>query len=139
MRKFSKETKDFLGNIKKNRNTIIQPIPASGGMISPGDLLFFHYSVGTVTSQRLCLVVRCRRGHGIFHGRSGLLLSCFKLTDGSSLVVDMILENLYKKRRAASYYGKVKNSLIALLGQNTFRTYKLNKMQGLNKITIGGY
>ena len=47
-----------------------------------------------------------------------------------------ILENLYKKRRVASYYGKIKDSLIKLLGIDSYRTYKLDQMKEIYKVFL---
>ena len=145
MLRFSKESSKFLKSFGPLRQTYIQPIPPSSSMISPGDLLIFKYSKdnGVIYNfaqkfsslgQRIVLIVSCKRGKGSFPGRKGTLISCFKITDTSPTVVKIILNELYKKNRTPSYYGSIKNSLIAILGANTFHTYQLNKMHSINKV-----
>jgi len=114
-------------------------MPASASRIIPGDILIFRYFSGVGAGsqgQRVILIVKSRRGDGVFPGLNGKLVSCFKLDGDSDAVVDAILENLYKKRRAASYYGKIKQSLIKLLGIDSFRTYKLDQMKQIFKVAI---
>ena len=87
-------------------------------------------------------MVKCKRGAGVFPGRSGKLVSCFKLhsVDGSpssEAVVETILENLYTHRRRASYYGRITPSLEKLLGKHTFHTYRLNGINDLWKFSLG--
>jgi len=53
--------------------------------------------------------------------------------------VEVIIENLYKKRRRASYYGKIVQSLRALFGKDSFRTYNIQGMgNNLHKVNIRG-
>ena len=59
-----------------------------------------------------------------------------ELNGGSSAVIESIAENLYKKRRRSSYYGKIKESLVALLGVDSFRTYKLTQMKSIFKVVM---
>ena len=82
-------------------------------------------------------MVRSRRGDGVFPGKNDKLVSCFKLFGNSELIVEAILDNLYKKRRTASYYGKIKNSLVKLLGVDSYRTYKLGNMKAIYKVALG--
>jgi hypothetical protein len=137
MPRFSKETKEFLGVVGGPK--ILQPMPASASRITPGDLLVFRYFLGVgpgSQSQRVILIIKNRRGDGIFPGLSGKLVSCFKLDGNSEDVVNAIVDNLYKKRRVASYYGKIKKSLIKLLGIDSYRTYKLEQMKEIYKVFL---
>tara|TARA_Y100001972_G_scaffold123051_1_gene169678 strand:- start:736 stop:1152 length:417 start_codon:yes stop_codon:yes gene_type:complete len=137
MPRFSKETQQFLESAGTTK--VLQPMPASASRIIPGDILIFRYFSGVGAGsqgQRVILIVKSRRGDGVFPGLNGKLVSCFKLDGDSDAVVDAILENLYKKRRAASYYGKIKQSLIKLLGIDSFRTYKLDQMKQIFKVAI---
>lgn len=134
---FSKETKEFL-EVAGGRK-ILQPMPASASRITPGDILIFRYHLGVgpgSQGQRVALIIKSRRGDGVFPGLNGKLVSCFKLEGDSDAVIDAILENLYKKRRTASYYGKIKDSLIKLLGIDSYRTYKLDQMKQIYKVFL---
>lgn len=138
MQRFSKETKEFLGAVGDSKK-ILTMIPPSADRMTPGEILVFRYYLGSglgSRGQRVCLVVKNRRGDGIFAGKDGLLVSCFKLNGNSEDVVDAIIENLYKKRRRASYYGKIKESLIKLLGIDSYRTYKLTQMKDIFKVSL---
>ena len=137
MPRFSKETQDFL--VVAGGPKILQPMPASASRITPGDILIFRYHLGFgpgSQAQRVILIIKSRRGDGVFPGLDGKLVSCFKLDGDSEAVIDAILENLYKKRRTASYYGKIKDSLIKLLGIDSYRTYKLDQMKEIYKVFI---
>ena len=137
MPRFSTKTKEFLGAVGGPK--VLQPMPASASRITPGDILVFRYHLGVgpgSQSQRVILIIKSRRGDGVFPGLSGKLVSCFKLDGNSEDVVDAILENLYKKRRVASYYGKIKDSLIKLLGIDSYRTYKLDQMKEIYKVFL---
>ena len=137
MPSFSKQTKEFLEATPTDK--VLRPMPASPSRISPGDILVFRYYSGVgpgSREQRVVLIVKSRRGDGVFPGLQGKLVSCFKLDGDSEDVIDAIVENLYKKRRRASYYGKIKDSLIKLLGIDSYRTYKLDQMKQIYKVFI---
>lgn len=52
---------------------------------------------------------------------------------------EVIIENLYNKKRKASYYGKIVKSLEALIGKDSFRTYNIQGMgNNLHKVNIRG-
>ena len=134
---FSKETKEFLGAVGTDK--ILRPMPASASRIVPGDILVFRYHLGVgpgSRGQRVALIIKSRRGDGVFPGLDGKLVSCFKLEGNSDDVIDAIVENLYKKRRVASYYGKIKDSLVKLLGIDSYRTYKLEQMKQIYKVFL---
>ena len=148
MAEFSKETQDFLSSVGGERKRVLTMIPPSADRMTPGEVLIFRYNPieGTsyrtdrgffATNQKVALIVRCKRGDGVFPGKSGKLVSCFKLNGDSDTVVDAVIENLYKKRRVASYYGKIKQSLIKLLGVHSYRTYKLGSMREIYKVNLG--
>ena len=140
MARYSKQTLNFLKEVGEDRQKILAPIPTSADRMVPGNILIFNYTPleGTDTSeQRIVLVVKCKRGDGVFPGKTGKLVSCIKLEGSSGTVVDTIIENLYKKRRRASYYGVIKESLGKLLGPNSFRTYKLEGMSDIDKLSLG--
>ena len=139
MLKFSKKTQDFLKTIGGDTKKIVTMIPPSADRMTPGEVLIFRYFLGVGAGsrgQRIILIVRCKRGDGSFPGLTGTLVSCFKLEGTSDVIVDTILENLYKKRRQASYYGKIRQSLTKLFGKNNFRTYKLNQMKDIYRLAI---
>ena len=156
MAEFSKESLSFLEAVGDDIGGRIGIIPNSADRISPGEVLIFRYNPQTIsvyrshrglfaTNQKVVLIVGCNRGEGVFPGKTGTLISCFKLIGNSAAVVSSILENLYTsesggdpvKERTANYYGKIKESLISLLGENTFRTYKLGSMRRIYKVDIG--
>jgi hypothetical protein len=154
MAQFSKKTQTFLKEAGQDPKRVGTPIEASAGYITPGDILIFRYynhlwkKYGGVGSgsreQRVVLVVKTRRGDGIFmaspkspSARDGdFLMSAFNLGGRSEEVVDAIIENLYKKRRRASYYGLIKQSLQKLLGPDSFRTYRLKGMKSVYKLSL---
>ena len=135
---FSKETINFLvtagGTLDDVIGKYIQPMPPSADRITPGDILIFDYTNG---QQRVVLVVKSKRGDGVYPGKDDKLVSCFKLEANTAVVIDAILETLYKKRRLSSYIGKIKDSLTALLGRGNYRTYKLGKMKQIYKVFLG--
>ena len=140
MAQFSKKSQEFLGVIGGDRKKFLTMMPASADRITPGEVLVFRYRLGAGPGsfgQRIILVVRCRRGDGVFPGKDDTLVSCFKLLGKSEVVVETILDNLYKKRRTASYYGKIKQSLVKLLGVDSYRTYKLGNMKAIYKVALG--
>tara|TARA_E500000305_G_C4003193_1_gene228479 strand:- start:565 stop:990 length:426 start_codon:yes stop_codon:yes gene_type:complete len=140
MREFSKETTELLSAVGGDRTKFLSPSTASADRMTPGDIIIFRYYLGVgpgSKGQRTALIVKSRRGDGSFPGKTGTLVSCFKLNGGSDEVINAILENLYKKRRRASYYGKIKDSLIAILGMDSYRTYKLNQMKSIWKVQLG--
>lgn len=152
MAKFSKKTLEFLSAVGGDQDKLLSPIPPSADRMVPGVLLIFRYNplVGKYSrdnlgrfdsNQRIVLVVKCKRGDGVFPGKTGKLVSCFKLhsTGGpqsSEVVVETLIENLYTKGRRASYYGKIAPSLIKLLGKHTFHTYRLEGMDDVWKFSL---
>ena len=152
MVKFSKKTLEFLSVVGGDQAKLLSPIPPSADRMVPGVLLIFRYAPlvgeyatrrnkGVASDQRVVLVVKCKRGDGVFPGKTGKLVSCFKLhsTDGpqsSEAVVETIIENLYTHGRKASYYGKIAPSLIKLLGKHTFHTYRLEGLHDLWKFSL---
>jgi len=135
---FSKETQNFLMSVGDS-GKVLQPMPPSADRITPGDILIFRYFLGVgpgSQGQRVVLIIKSKRGDGVFPGIDDKLVSCFKLNGDSEAVIEAILENLYKKRRLASYYGKIKASLIKLLGIDSYRTYKLGQMKQIYKVFL---
>ena len=146
MAKFSKKTLEFLSAVGGDQDKLLSPIPPSADRMVPGVLLIFRYAPhgtqGVDSDQRVVLVVKCKRGDGVFPGKTGKLVSCFKLhsTGGpqsSEVVVETLIENLCTKGRRASYYGKIAPSLIKLLGKHTFHTYRLEGMDDVWKFSLG--
>jgi len=139
MQRFSKQTQEFLGATKDNKK-VLSMIPPSPSRMVPGEIIIFRYFLGVgpgSRGQRVALIVKTRRGDGLIKGREGNLVTCFKLLGNSEEVVSAIVDNLYKKRRKASYYGKIKESLIKLLGIDSYRTYKLTQMKDIFKVSLG--
>ena len=140
MTQCSKDSQKFLAAVGGDRKKILTMIPPSADRITPGEILLFRYRLGAGPGsfgQRIALVVRSRRGDGVYPGKNDKLVSCFKLFGNSELIVEAILDNLYKKRRTASYYGKMKKSLVKLLGVDSYRTYKLGNMKAIHKVALG--
>jgi hypothetical protein len=141
MEQISKETKNLLATTgEEDVPKLLVPTPASADRMTPGDIIVFRYYSGTgpgSRSQRTALIIKTRRGDGSFIStQNNLLISCMELNGGSSAVIESIAENLYKKRRRSSYYGKIKESLVALLGVDSFRTYKLTQMKSIFKVVM---
>ena len=147
MAKFSKKTLEFLNDIGGDAKKLLTPIPTSADRMIPGNVLIFKYRpleggfwkrlFGDAENQRIILIVKCKRGDGVFPGKTDKLVSCFKLEASSESVVETILDNLYKKRRRASYYGLIRDSLITILGKNSFRTYRLQGMDDIHLLSLG--
>ena len=142
MVQLSKDSREFITFLDEDWAKVLVPIPPSADRITPGDILMFRYWVPPTRKkpgsrgQRIILVVRCKRGDGVFPGLNGKLVSCFKLNGDSETVISLIVENLYKKRRRASYYGKIQKSLVKLLGVHSFHTYSLDQMKSINKVYL---
>jgi hypothetical protein len=151
MANFSKETQEFFLALGEDRKKFITGIPNSADRMTPGVLLIFRYyrpatnrtvkgvneSTPETRQQYVVLIVKTRRGDGCFPGKDGKkLVSCFKLAGKSDVIIDTIVENLYKKRRRSSYYGKIKKSLVSILGKDSFRTFKLDMMREVYKLNI---
>ena len=156
MPQLSKKTQRFLsreGVDPQEEQTVqksLKPIPNSADRIIPGDILIFRYYLGIgegSRAQRVVLIVRCGRGAGVFPGRDGKLVSCFKFEFLSEPVIDVLLKNLYNRRQKSSigettkYIMKVQKSLEKLTGaknieDNNFRTYKLNNMKSIFKLYL---
>lgn len=132
--KVEPSVRDFFTKVNDKNKSILTEIPPSADMIVAGDILIFRYRMDARGSQRstngerVVLVVRTKRGNGVFPGKNGRLLTCFKLNGSSEVVIDLVMETLYNRRRASSYYSKIIKSLKSLLGTSSFRTYSLNKM-----------
>jgi|7_EtaG_2_1085326.scaffolds.fasta_scaffold07547_4 hypothetical protein len=171
MPQLSKETQKFLlfrgADLRDSQDVkkILRPIPNSASRITPGDLLIFRYWHGTgegSREQKVVLIVKCGRGAGVFPGREGKLVSCFKMRYISEPVIDVLLKNLYMKRTTANiketlkYITSIRKSLQKLTGgtdrkkiqkrsrktseqiqDTSFRTYKLDKMKELFKVYLG--
>jgi hypothetical protein len=124
----------FFTKINERHTSYLTEIPPSADHIVAGDILFFRYRLGSrgthpaSNDERVVIIVRTKRGNGVFPGKSGRLLTCFKLNGGSDTVIDLVMDTLYNKRKASSYYSKIVQSLKALLGTSSFRTYKLTSM-----------
>jgi len=132
MANFSDEIKETLLNLGQSAEGAVARKPHSGFM--PGDIVLFNYP--PLSEQRMTLVVSNKRGSGIFiSSRGNKLVSCFRLNDASSEILPIILQNLYKNRKKASYSGILKG-LSALLGSRNYRTYKLNNMRHLYNVNL---
>jgi len=147
MVKLSKKTRNFLTNTNEGVSKVISRVPdGSSGFISPGDIFIFRYWMppdqdrGSSFIQRVSLVVRNKRTNtGVFIStRNNELLSCFNLDGEPDVIVDTIVENLYKKRRRSSYWGKITQSLTTILGTDSYRTYKLSNMRQTYKVYYKG-
>ena len=133
---------------RENVKKVLKKIPPSASRITPGDVLIFRYWLGAgigSREQKGVLIVRCGRGAGVFPGRTGKIVSCFKFGTLSEAVLDVLMKNLYKRREVSTidevsrYLVQQKEALTALgVKAQYFRTYKLNKMKELHKVELGG-
>jgi len=137
MLKFEKRIRDFLEGTETNKNpydaTIgkLERIPKSVSNFIPGDILTFLYEGKVI----IALVVATRRGNGHFiSSQNNLLVSCYKLSQYSS-IVEVAIKTLYK-RRSRAHYDYVKSRLRMFFPTDTFRTYKLRNMQNLHRIEV---
>lgn len=140
MAEFTKKIINFLSEINEFEQKWLRPMPASASRMTPGNVLVFKYpqSGSGPQVQRICLIVRIKRGDGVFKStQNNTLVAVFELNNESSTVVEIILENLYKKRRRSSYYGKIKESLVSLLGVDSFRTFNLEMMRAIYQVYLG--
>ena len=121
------------------KKLVAKRLPASTAAIFPGDILTFKYGGETV----MCLVVANQRTKiGLFiSSKFNVLVSCFKIGGKSPTTLNLILDALYKNRVLASYQvlnQSTYTGMMALLGKDSYRTYMLNSMQGLRKVTVNG-
>lgn len=128
----SKQIKRFISKALGGSTVVIRPAIKSVEAVAPGDVYLFRYHLnpkgGTFTrGQRVVLIVSNNRGPmGSFVStRNNLLLSCFRLNEGEEKIGELLVENLYKNRDKCNYY-KIKESLMAILGTDSYRTYKFN-------------
>ena len=153
---FSKNSQRFLESaegILGNRGEQTTPMPASASRMVPGRIIIFRYHLGTgigSRNQKVVLIVGCKRGiYGTFQGKTGILVSCLKLSaetiQSSDAVLESIAQNLYNRERSAvyGYFRKHRRALTSLVGReafkdmkNSFRTYKLNNMYKINRLNF---
>tara|TARA_R110000850_G_scaffold109890_1_gene222984 strand:- start:483 stop:917 length:435 start_codon:yes stop_codon:yes gene_type:complete len=143
--RFSKEVLNFLKEIGGPVKKRMTPITPSASTMGAGDVLLFNYKhrgeVGKLEADRLFLVLTIRRAKttGIFTSTKANILVFGMNLNSNSAAVGIVLENLYMKRRRPSYYGLIKEALIALLGKNSFRTYNIQSMGiTIRKVDIRG-
>ena len=147
MAEFTEKIKNFLGELGEFKKKWLRPVPTSASRMIPGNVFVFTYPQSSRIRkdrtqhpgiQRICLIVRIKRGDGVFTStQNNTLVAAFELNNESSGVVEIILENLYKKRRRSSYYGKIKKSLVSLLGVDSFRTFNLEMMKSIYQVYLG--
>ena len=141
---FSKEALDFISNIGDDQRKILTPVTNNASNFSPGDVLIFTYkmpgAVGKISGEeRVFMVLKGRRGPGVFKSTRGNTLVMGVKLDTNRASIEVIVENLYSKRRKASYYGKIMKSLESLIGKDSFRTYNIQGMgNNLHKVNIRG-
>lgn len=141
---FSKEALDFISNIGDDQRKILTPVTNNASNFSPGDILIFTYkmpgAVGKISGEeRVFMVLKGRRGPGVFKSTRGNTLVMGVKLDTNRASIEVIVENLYSKRRKASYYGKIMKSLESLIGKESFRTYNIQGMgNNLHKVNIRG-
>lgn len=135
MAKQAKNFKDFISAVGEGlgRSMSSKPVPRSVGYISPGDVLVLRYN----GSYEVVLVVANKRSSsGIFlSSRNNILLSCFSLSTKSPQIINLVLDNLYKNRKVASYQN-IKSNLSVILGVSSYRTFKLNKVSNLQTLRM---
>ena len=101
------------------------------GSTNPGDLLVFTYmDLFQRSGTHLVLVLGNRRSKsGVYKGKSGYYLSAVKLNALSDTISSIILENLYKNRKA-TYSNTVQKGLLAIVGRANYRTYIVSSISG---------
>ena len=109
-------------------------------------------SFGSTQSGKLqCreeVVKNQRTSTGIFTStKYNRLVSCFRLDVKSNSIIELILDALYKRRKirrslakasSAGLHENTYRGLRAILGKESYRTYKLGQMQQLKKINPDG-
>lgn len=129
----------------KFKNLLGKRTPVSSSAIKPGDALVFKYyyidqNKRSISHERLVLVVSNKRSSsGVFIGSRNKLLSAFNLGLKQEGTIRMILDQLYRNRKASSY-NKINENQIsglkALLGDSSYRTFKLSGIKDLHKVKI---
>ena len=115
MSNFSPQVKIFLEKVGVDESLEISIVPKSDSCASPGDILFFRYSLGVgpgSRQERLMLITEPVTRDA---ATGNLLLTGFKIPDEGDYTPDS-LENLYKNKE---------------LPENNYRTYIMSKIFGL--------
>ena len=138
MRKITRQIQIFLKNFVGD-STGIGRIPKSAAFISPGDVLMLTYPKSKGPPETvIVLVVSNKTGSGLFIStKKNILISCYRIDQSHTQVLEIILGALYKNRKSSSY-SKIKSSLSTILGSSSYRTYKLNKVFDLQELVIHG-
>jgi hypothetical protein len=145
MRRFSKETLQFIKDLASEVKLEIALIPQSKSYVSPGDVLIFNQIVvnGRASTWKyvtnpnpVVLVVSNQRGNGIFlSSRNNRLLSAFHINQLSPEMVVNILKLFYDNPYNADYYKISNSGLAAIIGEN-YRTYNINYIRIVNKVNV---
>jgi hypothetical protein len=114
--------------------------PVSVGNINPGDLFIFAYDPlkgdGYQHHYRATIIVSTRRGSGYFRSSKGnMLISCYEISHLGPDGIDVLLNQLYKKRKVADYY-KISRALDRYLGESSFKTFNLSRIRNLYEVEI---
>lgn len=115
MQIFSREIQDFLKSYNENYELIVSQIPKSKGSIHLGDVLLFRYDLRQENKGSNFRIVLVTRPVIKEPGTGNLLLTGVKVYPPMQ-IGPLELEDLYKNR--------------AILPEDNFRTYRLNRMQG---------
>lgn len=133
MKEFFQENRNFLDFFGVREGPDTRPIPASAARLIPGGVFAMRYGDGT---WRLIIAVG-KGGRAVYTLPStrNTLVSCFKLDTLSNEIVDIVLQNLYKNVRKASY-SWITDRLKTVLGSQNYRTYDIKKMRSIFEISI---
>lgn len=111
MSNFSPQISSFLKNVGAHEHDHVSMVPKSDSCASPGDILFFRYSLNNLRGWRLFLLVEPITKQA---GTGNLLLTGFKVPTQGNYTPDS-LETLYKNRE---------------LPKENYRTYIMTKIHG---------
>ena len=120
MSRFSQQVKIFLEKVGADDTLEVSIVPRSDSCASPGEILFFRYSLGIGPGSRRERLMLITEPVTRDAATGNLLLTGFKIPDDGDYTPDS-LENLYKNRE---------------LPEDNYRTYIISKIYGhLRKIS----
>ena len=120
MSRFSQQVKIFLEKVGADDTLEVSIVPRSDSCASPGEILFFRYSLGIGPGSRRERLMLITEPVTRDAATGNLLLTGFKIPDDGDYTPDS-LENLYKNRE---------------LPEDNYRTYIMSKIYGhLRKIS----
>jgi len=115
MSNFSPQIKNFLEQVGADPTREVSVVPRSDSCASPGDVLFFRYSLGIGPGSRRERLMLITEPVTRDAATGNLLLTGFKIPDEGDYT-PASLENLYKNRE---------------LPEENYRTYIMSKIYGI--------